>query len=86
MFYRKSGRLTDQQGNAIVGFLQPLKITDQEIVEMLFFPVVNESARVLEEGVFAQASDLDISTVLGMGFPPYRYTYHLLALYALSWS
>jgi enoyl-CoA hydratase/3-hydroxyacyl-CoA dehydrogenase len=55
--------------------LQPLKITDEEIVEMIFFPVVNEAARVLQEGIFVQASDLDISTVLGMGFPPYRYSY-----------
>ncbi|CAM6095074.1 unnamed protein product [Calypogeia fissa] len=51
---------------------KPLKITDQEIVEMHFFPVVNEAARLLEEGIFVKASDLDIATVMGMGFPPYR--------------
>jgi enoyl-CoA hydratase/3-hydroxyacyl-CoA dehydrogenase len=52
--------------------LQPIKVTDQEIVEMIFFPVANEVARVLEEGIFVQAADLDIASVLGMGFPPYR--------------
>ncbi|KAL3690855.1 hypothetical protein R1sor_004506 [Riccia sorocarpa] len=51
---------------------KPITISDQEIVEMLFFPVVNECARVLEEGICSQASDLDIATVMGMGFPPYR--------------
>lgn len=57
----------------MVFYAQPIKISDEEIAEMLLFPVVNESARVLEEGICAQASDLDIATVMGMGFPAYRY-------------
>ncbi|XP_024538949.1 glyoxysomal fatty acid beta-oxidation multifunctional protein MFP-a isoform X1 [Selaginella moellendorffii] len=51
---------------------KPINITDKEIVEMILFPVVNEACRVLEEGVVVKASDLDIATVLGMGFPPYK--------------
>jgi len=49
-----------------------LNLTDEEIVEMLFFGVVNESCRVLEEGVVVRSADLDIASVLGMGFPSYR--------------
>ena len=49
-----------------------LSVTDQEIVEMILFPVVNEACRVLEEGVVIRASDLDIASVLGMSFPSYR--------------
>lgn len=40
---------------------------------MIFFPVVNEACRVLSEGIAVKAADLDISAVMGMGFPPYRY-------------
>ncbi|GLJ04720.1 hypothetical protein SUGI_0001910 [Cryptomeria japonica] len=47
-------------------------ITDQEIVEMIFFPVINEACRVLEEKVVISSSDLDIASVLGMAFPAYR--------------
>ncbi|XVE97557.1 hypothetical protein REPUB_Repub03eG0029500 [Reevesia pubescens] len=47
----------------------PISISDQAIVEMVFFPVVNEACRVLEEGVIAQASELDAASVLGMNFP-----------------
>ncbi|KAH9327690.1 hypothetical protein KI387_007868, partial [Taxus chinensis] len=47
-------------------------ITDQEIVEMIFFPVINEACRVLEEKVVINSSDLDIASVLGMAFPAYR--------------
>ncbi|KAJ8750765.1 hypothetical protein K2173_015946 [Erythroxylum novogranatense] len=51
---------------------KPINVTDQEIVEMILFPVVNEACRVLDEGVVVRASDLDISSVLGMSFPSYR--------------
>ncbi|KAL2999697.1 hypothetical protein AAZX31_09G174300 [Glycine max] len=50
----------------------PISVTDQEIVEMILFPVVNEACRVLEDGVVIRASDLDIASVLGMSFPNYR--------------
>ncbi|XP_044471440.1 peroxisomal fatty acid beta-oxidation multifunctional protein AIM1 [Mangifera indica] len=51
---------------------KPISVTDKEIVEMIFFPVVNEACRVLEEGILVRASDLDIASVLGMSFPSYR--------------
>jgi enoyl-CoA hydratase/3-hydroxyacyl-CoA dehydrogenase len=47
-------------------------LTDEEIVEMIFYPVVNEASRALEENVVVRSSDLDIASVLGMGFPAYR--------------
>ncbi|CAA7388848.1 unnamed protein product [Spirodela intermedia] len=49
-----------------------MKVSDNEIVEMIFLPVVNEACRVLEEGIVTKASDLDIASIMGMGFPPYR--------------
>ncbi|XP_020960887.1 peroxisomal fatty acid beta-oxidation multifunctional protein AIM1-like [Arachis ipaensis] len=51
---------------------KPISITDQEIVEMILFPIVNEACRVLDEGIVIRASDLDIACVLGMSFPNYR--------------
>ena len=50
----------------------PLDIDDQEIVERVFFGVVNEACRCLEEGIAIRASDIDVASVMGMGFPPYR--------------
>ncbi|PQQ00219.1 glyoxysomal fatty acid beta-oxidation multifunctional protein MFP-a [Prunus yedoensis var. nudiflora] len=49
-----------------------LKLSEKDIVEMIFFPVVNEACRVLAEGIAVKAADLDIAAVMGMGFPPYR--------------
>ncbi|CAJ1940990.1 unnamed protein product [Sphenostylis stenocarpa] len=48
------------------------KLQEKDIVEMIFFPVVNEACRVLDEGIAVKAADLDISAIMGMGFPPYR--------------
>ena len=52
--------------------LQPVTLSDQDILEMVFFPVVNEACRVMDENVVIRAADLDIASVLGMGFPKYR--------------
>ncbi|CAL5343341.1 unnamed protein product [Camellia sinensis] len=49
-----------------------MKLFDKDIVEMVFFPMVNNACRVLAEGIAVKASDLDIAAVMGMGFPPYN--------------
>jgi len=49
-----------------------MNLSDKDIVEMTFFPVVNEACRVLAEGIALKAADLDVAAVMGMGFPPYR--------------
>ncbi|KAK8963288.1 Peroxisomal fatty acid beta-oxidation multifunctional protein [Platanthera guangdongensis] len=56
----------------IISTEKPVSVTDQEIVEMIFFPVVNEACRVMDERVVARASDIDIASILGMGFPKFR--------------
>lgn len=53
--------------------MQLLKISEKDIIEMVFLPVVNEACRVLDEGIAVKASDLDIASIMGMGFPPYRF-------------
>jgi hypothetical protein len=58
---------------------------DKDIVEMVFFPVVNEACRVLAEGIAVKSSDLDIASIFGMGFPPYRSNYGLPSYLLLSY-
>ena len=47
-------------------------IDDQEILERCLYPLVNEGAKILEEGIAARASDIDTVYVNGYGFPDYR--------------
>lgn len=60
------------KSRADAGNPQPIEVTDEEIVEYVLFGVVNEACRCLEEGIAIRASDIDVATVMGMGFPPYR--------------
>jgi len=47
-------------------------VSDDEIVERCIFALVNEGARILEEGIALRASDIDMVYLTGYGFPPYR--------------
>ena len=44
---------------------------DEDIVARLLYPVVNEGAKVLEEGVAIRASDIDVACILGYNWPVY---------------
>jgi 3-hydroxyacyl-CoA dehydrogenase len=52
--------------------ITPRKISDEEIVQRLVFALVNEGARILEEGIASKASDIDMIYLTGYGFPFYR--------------
>ena len=47
-------------------------ISDQEIVERTIYPMVNEGAKILEEGMAQRASDIDVVWVYGYGWPVYK--------------
>ena len=47
-------------------------ITQEEIVERMIFPMINEGARILEEGIAARPGDIDVIWVYGYGWPVWR--------------
>ena len=47
-------------------------ISDDEIVPRCLYPLVNEGAKILEEGLALRASDVDVIWMHGYGFPRYR--------------
>ena len=52
--------------------ITPRQISDEEIVERLVYALVNEGARILEEGIALRASDIDMIYLNGYGFPLHR--------------
>ena len=52
--------------------ITPRKISDEEIVQRLVFALVNEAAKILEEGIANKASDIDMVYLTGYGFPLHR--------------
>jgi enoyl-CoA hydratase/3-hydroxyacyl-CoA dehydrogenase len=82
-FYKHAGRKALPDPEGLQPFLDASRakctlrrpaapMSDDDIIEFIFFPVVNEAARVIAEGIVAKPSDLDVASVLGMGFPPFR--------------
>jgi 3-hydroxyacyl-CoA dehydrogenase len=47
-------------------------ISDEEILQRLLYPMVNEGAKILEEKIAIRASDIDVVWVYGYGWPVYR--------------
>ena len=52
--------------------IAPRKIAEDEIVERCILALVNEGARILDEGIAQRASDIDLVYLTGYGFPLYR--------------
>lgn len=79
-FYRYEGR-TRFADSAVTTLIEGVSrelgirrrdIPDEEILDRLLHPLVNEGARVVDEGIAIRASDVDVVYVYGYGFPAYR--------------
>ncbi len=78
MYDEKRTRLVDPEVEAIILDIaekmqvRRRKIEDSEILERMLLPMVNEGARILEEGVAARAIDIDVIFCNGFGWPAWR--------------
>ena len=52
--------------------IKPRKIGDDEIVHRLVYALVNEGAKIVDEGIALRASDIDMVYLTGYGFPLHR--------------
>ena len=52
--------------------LERLQLSDEYILERTLFALINEGAKILEEGMAQRASDIDVVWIYGYGWPVYR--------------
>merc|ERR1719401_977522 len=52
--------------------VSPRDLEQEQIVQALYFPVINEGFKCLEEGIAIRASDIDVCLVFGYNWPRYR--------------
>ena len=77
-FYRYKGseeKGVDPDVYAILGSSVPddrIPIEGRQIRDRLILAMMNEAARVLEDGIVQRASDVDLAMIMGTGFPPFR--------------
>ena len=78
--YEKGDRTphVDPEVNALIDKLSAdlgikrRKISQDEIIERIIYPMINEGAKITEEGIALRASDVDVTYIHGYGFPRYR--------------
>jgi len=73
---QRVGRPSPHVENVVVAFRERIGIrqktyTEEQIVRELLDPVVNEGAKLIEEGIALRASDIDMALVTGYGWPVY---------------
>ncbi|GAB5449791.1 MAG: 3-hydroxyacyl-CoA dehydrogenase NAD-binding domain-containing protein [Halioglobus sp.] len=52
--------------------IEQREISEQEILDRCLLPMINEGAKILQEGIAQRASDIDVVYVYGYGWPVYR--------------
>jgi 3-hydroxyacyl-CoA dehydrogenase/enoyl-CoA hydratase/carnithine racemase len=52
--------------------IQPKKVSQQQIVDLMLAAAINEAAFMMEEGICDRPWDMDLAMIYGTGFPPYR--------------
>ena len=76
-YYKYDGRtpMPDPEVERIIAEQQrkvgvnPRSIGEEEIFERMFYPMINEGARILEEGIATRPSDIDVVWINGYGWP-----------------
>jgi len=73
-FYKYDESRKPAADPAVLALLQKAHraISDEEIVERCIYALINEGAKVLEEGIASRAVDIDVIYLTGYGFPTYR--------------
>jgi 3-hydroxyacyl-CoA dehydrogenase / enoyl-CoA hydratase / 3-hydroxybutyryl-CoA epimerase / enoyl-CoA isomerase len=73
----KKGRPKKMVDKEVAALLAPVidgdeTISDEAIVDSMMIPMCLEAVRCLEDGIAASATDVDLSLIYGVGFPPFR--------------
>jgi len=65
-------RSEDSELLSKLGIKSSKEISDDEIVKRLTYVMVNEAARILDEGLVREVADIDVGMIFGTGFAPFR--------------
>jgi 3-hydroxyacyl-CoA dehydrogenase / enoyl-CoA hydratase / 3-hydroxybutyryl-CoA epimerase / enoyl-CoA isomerase len=77
-FWISEGKRSKPQANpAVLAMIAKHKsaektLSEEEVIDRLFLPMLLEATRVLEEGIVREPADVDMGLILGIGFPPFR--------------
>ncbi len=75
--FDRKGRLAKNKSETAIALLtaaygESKAFDEQEIIDRMMVPMINEVARCLEEGIVDSAAEADMALLMGIGFPPFK--------------
>jgi len=73
-FYRYEGKkkISDSTLNSFITIKDKTKLSDENLVQRMIYPMINEAARCMEEKIVFRVQDVDLAMIFGTGFAPFR--------------
>ena len=70
----KPKKVVDETTNKLIEKVvkRSIEVSDQDIIDRMMIPMINECARCLEENIVNTPTEVDMGLLLGLGFPPFR--------------
>ncbi len=73
-FYKYEGkkRVSDPSIKSYITINEKKQFNDEDLINRMVYPMINEAARCLEEKIAARPQDVDLGMIFGTGFAPFR--------------
>jgi 3-hydroxyacyl-CoA dehydrogenase/enoyl-CoA hydratase/3-hydroxybutyryl-CoA epimerase len=73
-FYKYEGKKknSDPTINSYIKIKNKTQLSEQDLINRMVYPMINEAARCLEEKIAARPQDVDLGMIFGTGFAPFR--------------
>lgn len=70
--YSTGKKVNDPRVEKLITVKEKTHLNDDALVQRMIYPMINEAARCLDEGIAQSARDVDIGMIFGTGFAPFR--------------
>jgi len=73
-FYKYEGKkkIYDSSVETYISVKNKTTLSDEELVQRMVYPMINEAARCLDEKIVTRPQDVDLGMIFGTGFAPFR--------------
>jgi 3-hydroxyacyl-CoA dehydrogenase/enoyl-CoA hydratase/3-hydroxybutyryl-CoA epimerase len=73
-FYKYEGKkkIYDSSVESYISVKNKTSLSDDELVQRMVYPMINEAARCLDEKIVSRPQDVDLGMIFGTGFAPFR--------------
>jgi 3-hydroxyacyl-CoA dehydrogenase / enoyl-CoA hydratase / 3-hydroxybutyryl-CoA epimerase len=73
-FYKYEGKkkIYDSSVESYISVKNKTSLSDEELIQRMVYPMINEAARCLDEKIVTRPQDVDLGMIFGTGFAPFR--------------